>query len=97
VKPSLESTSRKPFRIFFSFCRRAASWGLLQMAGSVSLSSIWRILSVFWAISKKPPKIGGFLLQFGKQAFQLNEFHAGIVAGFAPAVKEVVKGREREE
>jgi hypothetical protein len=92
VKPSFESTSRKLLSIFFSFCRRAASWGLLQMAGSVSLASISLICSDFWAISKKPPKVGGFLLQFGEQAFQLNEFHGPIVAGLAGLVKGPAAG-----
>lgn len=43
--------------------------------------------SAFLAISKKPPKVGGFLLQFGEQVFELNEFHEAIVAGFADSVK----------
>jgi hypothetical protein len=43
--------------------------------------------SDFWGISKKPPKVGGFLLQFGEQGFKLNKFHAQIVAGFSAGVK----------
>jgi len=70
---------KKPFRIFLSFCRRAASWGLPQMAGSVSLASISFIWSAFLDNSKKPPEIGGFLLQFGEQSFKLNKFHGAIV------------------
>jgi hypothetical protein len=57
------------------------------MAGSVSLASISFMRSVFWDISKKPPEVGGGLLQFGEHAFELNEFHAAIVAGFARSVK----------
>jgi len=57
------------------------------MAGSVSLESISFIRSVFWDISKKPPEIGGFLLQLGEQASELNKFHARIVAVFSCAVK----------
>jgi hypothetical protein len=53
--------------------------------------------SAFLAISKKPPKVGGFLLQFGEQAFELNEFHARIVTGFAYPVKDLDQGRKREE
>jgi hypothetical protein len=53
------------------------------MAGSVSLASISFMRSVFWDISKKPPEVGGGLLQFGEHAFELNEFHAGIVLGLA--------------
>jgi hypothetical protein len=69
AKLSFPSTSRKLFRIFLSFCRRAASWGLFHMAGSVSLTSISFIWSAFLAISKKPPEVGGLLLQFGEQIF----------------------------
>jgi hypothetical protein len=58
------------------------------MAGSLSLASISFIFSVFSDISKKPPKVGGFFLQFCEQIFQLNEFHARIVNGFAAAVKK---------
>jgi hypothetical protein len=58
------------------------------MAGSVSLTSISFIRSAFLDISKKPPEVGGLLLQFGEQSFQLNKFHAGIVTVFAPAVKD---------
>ena len=57
------------------------------MAGSVSLTSISFIWSAFLAISKKPPEVGGLLLQFGEQAFKLNEFHVLIVAGFTDSVK----------
>jgi hypothetical protein len=57
------------------------------MAGSVSLESISFIRSVFWDISKKPPEVGGFLLQFGEQAFKLNKFHEAIVAVFGTGVK----------
>jgi hypothetical protein len=78
---------KKLFRIFFSFCRRAASWGLLQMAGSVSFVSISFIWSAFLDNSKKPPEVGGLLLQFSEQTFNLNKFHARIVAVFTPAVK----------
>jgi hypothetical protein len=53
------------------------------MAGSVSLASISFMRSVFWDISKKPPEVGGGLLQFGEHAFELNEFHAAIVLGLA--------------
>jgi len=58
------------------------------MAGSVSLASISLMRSAFWGISKKPPEVGGLLLQFGEQAFELNKFHARIVAGFANPVKD---------
>ena len=81
------STCTKLFRIFFSFARRADSWGLFQMAGSLSLASISFIFSVFSDISKKPPEVGGFLFQFGEQIFELNEFHGAIVAGFDASVK----------
>jgi len=58
------------------------------MAGSVSLASISLIRSVFWAISKKPPEIGGFLFQLDEEVFDLRQFHALIVNGFAVAVKK---------
>jgi hypothetical protein len=87
AKFSFWSTSRKLFRIFLSFASRADSWGLFQMAGSFSLVSISFIWSVFLAISKKPPEVGGLLLQFGEQAFELNKFHVAIVAVFAATVK----------
>jgi hypothetical protein len=65
------------------------------MAGSVSLASISLMRSVFWDISKKPPEVGGGLLQFGEHAFELNEFHVGIVAGFAYPVKDLADGARR--
>jgi hypothetical protein len=58
------------------------------MAGSVSLASISFIFSLFWDISKKPPEVGGFFLQFGKKIFYLYQFHDRIVNGFCVAVKE---------
>ena len=77
----------KLLRTFFSFASLADSCGLLQMAGSVSLASISQICSAFWAISKKPPKVGGFFLQFGKEVFYLYQFHGSIVNGFGVDVK----------
>jgi hypothetical protein len=50
--------------------------------------------SAFLAISKKPPKVGGFLLQFDKKVFDLNEFHVRIVAVFAYLVKDLNQGRK---
>jgi hypothetical protein len=77
----------KLFRIFFSFAKLADSWGLFQIAGSLSLASISFMRSVFLGISKKPPEVGGFLLQLGEQTFELNKFHDAIVTGFAVMVK----------
>jgi len=57
------------------------------MAGSVNWASISFIFSLFWAISKKPPEVGGFFLQFGKKIFYLYQFHDRIVNGFSVAVK----------
>ena len=74
-------------RIFFSLASRADSFGLLQMAGSVSLASISLICSDFWGISKKPPKVGGFFLQLAKKVFDLYQFHTPIVNAFSAAVK----------
>jgi hypothetical protein len=79
---SFWSTFKKLFRTFLSFARRADSWGLFQMAGSLSLASISFICSVFLAISKKPPEVGGFLFHFDEQIFELNKFHASDCSGF---------------
>jgi hypothetical protein len=57
------------------------------MAGSLSWASISFIFSAFFDISKKPPEIGGFFLQFRKKIFYLYQFHGRIVNGFAAAVK----------
>jgi len=57
------------------------------MAGSISLASISLMRSDFWAISKKPPEIVGFFLQFGEKTFYLYQFHGPIVNGFSVAVK----------
>ena len=84
---SLWSILTKLFSSFFSLASRADSCGLLQMAGSVSLASIAFICSVFWGISKKPPKVGGFFLQFTEKVFDLCQFHALIVNAFSLAVK----------
>jgi hypothetical protein len=57
------------------------------MAGSLSWTSISFIFSAFLDISKKPPEIGGFFLQFCKKIFYLYQFHGRIVNGFSAAVK----------
>jgi hypothetical protein len=57
------------------------------MAGSISLASISFICAIFWDISKKPPEVGGFFLQFGEKIFYLYQFHTPIVNGFSAAVK----------
>ncbi len=38
-------------------------------------------------MSKKPPEVGGFLLQLGEKAFELYHFHNWIVNGFRTTVK----------